>query len=1210
MKHIISLSLLLLAFLHAGAKNYTVYLKSGSIVPQETGTHAQLSNTNIVGNKHYCFIQFKDIPTEVQKTALAQQGISLFNYIPGSTYMAALPTTLTLSKLNNDNIRAVFDIAPLHKLDEFLAKKQYPQWAMQGNGKIELMVIHQPDINHAQVKEWLGNTGVTVLHSLKDIDAYRIVADISQIDAIAALPYIYFIEAFDSNPEPDNLSGRTNHRSNMILTNYANGLKYDGTGVHVALNDDGVIGPHDDYKGRIIDQYIAFNNGNHGDHCAGTIFGAGNISPDAKGMAPGAMLGVYGVSGSFASVYQAFDSINNHYLDNEIRITSTSYSNGNNAGYTSLAQLMDIQIAAMPELMHVFSAGNAGGSNFGYGAGAGWGNITGGHKQGKTVMTTGNLTSSDGLANSSSRGPAHDGRIKPDICAVGTSVYSTVDVNAYAFKTGTSMACPGIAGVLAQLYHAYKEENSGSNPKSALIKAIMLNTADDLGNPGPDYKFGWGRVNAYRAYKTIKAKNYTSDNITQASTKNHTITVPANVKELRVMVYWPDYRAAVSASKALVNDLDMLVIDGSNNQTKPWTLDPTPVVAQLNANAVRGTDTLNNMEQVTITNPTAGTYTVRVIGTEVPQGPQEYYVVYEFVTDEITITYPNGGEGFQPSSTETIRWDAYGTSGNFTLEYSLNNGSSWTTISNSISGALRQYNWAVPTVAATGQAQMRISRSGQSDVTDANFSIIGNTDNLNVHWVCVDSMQVSFDAVSGATGYYVSVLGTKYMDSVAYCPTNTCVVKNIDTRTGGRFTVTALGPNGARSKPALAVVYGAAPINCSAPEDVAVETFVTPATNTVVDCQAGTTFDFVRVGIRNNSFQPIGSGFTFNYSVNGGTPIVHNYSNSIGTGFRDTVAFSTPLNLTTPGTYDIKAWLDWNSPRNTILSTDTITMQKTIVHPGTMVDKKPEDFESFSLCATTPDCGLTICPLNGDWTNESNTIDDIDWRIHSGPTPSRIATGNTGPQQDHNPGNNIGQYAYLEASGCNEQEGLLITPCIEVTSSDYVIAFAYHMFGSDMGELHIDALVNGVWKKDIVSALSGNMGDQWHPTIVWLHSFLGEKINIGFRGVTGKGDLSDIAIDDISVYIAENITDVNNNIAANIYPNPSDGIYNLNISGMDGDVELTVTDINGRVLQVKTLVAQSKHMSTAIDMSQQAPGVYLLTIKHEQGTINKKLVKM
>ena len=110
----------------------------------------------------------------------------------------------------------------------------------------------------------------------------------------------------------------------------------------------------------------------------------------------------------------------------------------------------------------------------------------------------------------SSRGPTVDGRIKPDIASKGTSVWSTIPPYSYDHKTGTSMACPGIAGVMAQLYHAYKELNGGVNPPSALMKCILLNSADDIGNPGPDFKHGWGEVNAYRAVKMLESSNYIS----------------------------------------------------------------------------------------------------------------------------------------------------------------------------------------------------------------------------------------------------------------------------------------------------------------------------------------------------------------------------------------------------------------------------------------------------------------------------------------------------------------------------------------------------------------------------------------------------------------------------------------------------------------------------------------------------------------------------
>ena len=177
---------------------------------------------------------------------------------------------------------------------------------------------------------------------------------------------------------------------------------------------------------------------------------------------------------------------------------------------------MDNQIFNNPTVLHVFSCGNSGTSNCDYGAGSGWGNITGGHKQGKNVIATANLYFDGSLVNSSSRGPAYDGRIKPDIAANGVQM-STDEDNDYLQFGGTSGASPGIAGVSAQLYQAYSEANGGTLPPSALIKATLLNTTNDAGNIGPDYKFGWGIVNGLRAGMLIEDGRHLTNTVSQGN---------------------------------------------------------------------------------------------------------------------------------------------------------------------------------------------------------------------------------------------------------------------------------------------------------------------------------------------------------------------------------------------------------------------------------------------------------------------------------------------------------------------------------------------------------------------------------------------------------------------------------------------------------------------------------------------------------------------
>ncbi|HYE80115.1 MAG TPA: S8 family serine peptidase, partial [bacterium] len=491
------------------------------------------------------------------------------------------------------------------------------------------------------------------------------------LSQLAATPGITFIEPVAPPPTPDDTPSRSNHRSNVIDTDMPMGRHYNGQGVHVAMGDDGSVGPHIDYQGRLNNAPAAANNaGDHGDHCGGIIMGAGNLDPKAKGMAAGATLHVF-------NVYDAINRLNQTYAADSVRITSISYSQVCNGGYTSDSRSLDLKTRQYPSLIPVFSAGNAGQQSCSP-VGSGWYNITGGYKSAKNVITVANLDYLDQLNTSSSRGPAADGRIKPDIAAVGTNVWSTISTNTagnmYGFKTGTSMSCPAVSGTCAQLFHAYRSLHSGQDPANGLIKALLLNTAEDLGNPGPDFRFGYGRINAARAVRVLETNRWFEDSLDQGQTRTHTIAVPPGTQHLRVMVYWTDVEGSSSTTRPLVNNLDAVLTGSGGTAWHPWVLDPTPDPARLDAPAVRAVDSLNNMEQITLDNPASGSYTLTVEGTSVPFGMQRYFVVVELQDTDVTLTYPIGGEGFAPADRETIRWDAYGSLAPFDISYSIDNG--------------------------------------------------------------------------------------------------------------------------------------------------------------------------------------------------------------------------------------------------------------------------------------------------------------------------------------------------------------------------------------------------------------------------------------------------------------------------------------------------------------------------------------------------------
>ena len=1175
----------MLSLLSTAQNNEVLRLKTGNVFLENNVMNiveiSKHEDSELINNNYYRIIQFVKIPSTAQKNALKRKGIELLNYLPDNAFYASISINADLSELKLVDAKSIVKIKSHYKLNSALANKKYPDWAMVSDDIIEISGVYHKNISEELIFERLEGLGTEIVIA-NESKVVRFRVKVSKLEEIYSLPEFYYFEEKDMPGEPEGTRDVTNHRSNTLATEYNGGLKYDGTGITVMLQDNSILDQHIDYTGRFINQN-ATQTGDHGEHCGGIIAAAGNLDPKGKGMANGADVLVYNPNNT------NYNSVPALITSNDLTITSKSYGNGTNAGYTSLASQLDQQVRQAPQLIHVFSAGNSG---------SGWSTITGGHKQGKNVLACGNVTSVDGIASSSSRGPALDGRIKPDICAVGTSVYATIDPNNYGFKTGTSMACPGVAGSLAQLYHGYKTLNGGVNPDAALIKGAVLNTGEDLGNSGPDFTFGWGRINARRAYDLIENNNYINTTISQGGNNTHDLIVPSGTTQLRVMVYWSDYEGAASAAPALVNNIDMQIINPSSTVFNPWVLNPS----SQSAVAVRGVDNLNNMEQVTIDNPVAGTYTISVGGTSIPQGPQEYYVVYEFIQDEVVLTYPIGNEGFAPGDLEIIRWDSYGNSGTFDLDYSTNNGASWTSISTNVGVGLRYFPWTVPTT-VSGEVLVRVTRGGLSSTSDAVLSIIPTPTNLNIDWICVDSLQLSWNAVAGATGYEVSQLGVKYMDSVGVSSTNSFVIHGTNSTQVDWFSVRSLGPNNARGERAYAIEKQLGTFSCPINVDASLSGLI-PADNAVLlSCISNTVS--VSVTINNEGLNPV-SNVPVHYSLNGQTAVNETYTGTIAPGANFNYTFT---NAATPsnGNNNLTVWVDISGDGNN--TNDSVGSQFTYINSVAKTIPWADDFETLSACNTASNCEQETCSLNNDFMNEANgTVDDIDWRTDAGGTPS----GSTGPSTDFNPGLTGGKYLYLEASGgCNGQEAHLVSPCIDLVNvATPELSFAYNMNGVDMGSLHLDVFVNGSWVNDITSPVSGNQGVSWLTKTVPLNSYIGNVVNFRWRGITGGGYRSDLAIDDIQITGTSTVgqEELSANFNFIIYPNPSNGLFNYSYSD-NKNLDIKLYDINGKVIYSHNIEASNSVRNEEIDIRKYSDGIYMLVLTKGSERITKRIIK-
>ncbi len=1169
--------------------DYTIYFQEETIeFPENIQTFQwnQMPEHAYFDNGYFGWIQFYETPNQTVQNRFKNANLKLLEYIPLRTYLFYFPANTSVDFLKNNGVRGIIPLEAEYKISKELNHPPFEWWAMDGNNIRVTLQFHQ-NASPEYVKNELAKMQIQILNEYKDSDLIDLSIPDNCLAELANLPFVKWVELIVAPDVKDDTRGRSLHRANSLDPQSNLGINYTGLGVGVLVRDDGIVGPHIDFQGRLDNTFASGTGQTHGDGVAGIMAGAGNLNPDMRGMAAGADVYVSNYVANF------LDTPTQTYINNDIvQITNSSYSNGCNTGYTTIARTVDLQSNNISSLMHVFSGGNSNNNNCGYGAGPQWGNITGGHKQGKNVIATANVFFDGSLVNSSSRGPAHDGRIKPDITANGQGQNSTGENNQYLVFGGTSGAAPGIAGVSAQLYELFADLNDGDHPPAALIKATLLNTANDYGNVGPDYKFGWGIVNGKRAGKLIEDERYLVDNISQGITNTHTINVPSGTTQVRFMVYWNDPAAAAGASPALVNDLDLVVKDPSNNSYLPWILDPTPNPANLDAPATNGIDRLNNMEQVLINEPNAGNYTIEITGFNVPMGPQEYFLVYEIITENLVITYPNGGESFFPGGNEAIHWDATNTTEDFLLEYSINNGSTWIPIA-TVNSNLRIYSWTTPS-SITGDARIRITSGSFQDESDSNFSIanfVGG--NIQVVQICPETASFSWNAIAGAESYDFYTLGEKYMEVAGTTTINSITIPIDNPDDEIWFAVVAKNNTlGWESRRSNALFYGGGLLNCSLSNDLALISINNDPTEFNYVCDSSPVV--ISATIANTGLNPQ-SNFTMRYQIDNETPIEETFTGTLNSGQQIVYEFDTTVALSEAGEYVLTVEVVLSGDQNSTNNDGELEFYATI-------DATTIDFvEDFEVNGFPPNGWFIINPDGAaTWEQRSGILG-------SGGSLSVTAFMNN--------------YTY-NAQG---QEDIFQTEIFDLTFATsatltFDLAKAQYSAGFSDG-LRVDISTDcgltftSVYFKEgldlstvggyVTSNWSPNTPGNWRMEEIDLSNYLGEYVQFRFVNINGYGNST--YIDNINI---EGVLNTESFQAGEfvMYPNPaSNEVFIQFYNNTSANADIKINNALGQLIYNSNTPLNAENRAT-VNTSGLASGMYFVTIKNGEQTQVKKLI--